>query len=114
MLGAVAGTSMKQAKDVARATVVLAYVGLCMTSSAKLGIGHLNATSVWRSARLGRGPILDDIKNYLEAENQKCYPRSPIETRSTYLKSWPGLLWYCRMRVRNRQQRRLSAACDGS
>ena len=85
-----------QAKDVARATVVLAYVGLLYDVEREARDRHLNADQRLALRQSKSRPILDDIKNYLEAEKPKVLPKRPIEDAIDYtLKGWPALLWYC-------------------
>jgi transposase len=81
---------------VARATVVLAYVGLLYDVEREARDPHLNADQCLALRQAGSRPILGDIKNYLEAEKTKVSPKSPIEAAiDDTLKSWPALLWYC-------------------
>jgi hypothetical protein len=85
-----------RAKDVARATVVLAYVGLLYDVEREARDHHLNADRRLALHQARSRPILDDIKNYHKAEKSKVLPKSPIEDAIDYtLKGWPALLWYC-------------------
>jgi len=85
-----------QAKDVARATVVLAYVGLLYDVEREARDCHLNADQRLALRQARSRPILEDIKNYLEAEKPKVLPKSLMEDAIDYtLKSWTALLCYC-------------------
>src|SRR5260370_20330957 len=85
-----------QAKDVARATVVLAYVGLLYDVEREARDCYLNADQRLALRQARSRPILEDIKNYLEAEKPKVLPKSLMEDAIDYtLKSWTALLCFC-------------------
>jgi hypothetical protein len=60
-----------EAEDVARATVVLAYVGLLYDVEREARDCHLNADQRLALRQARSRPILEDIKNYLEAGRRR-------------------------------------------
>jgi hypothetical protein len=85
-----------QTSDVARATVVLAYVGLLYEVEREVRGRQLNAGERLALRQAKSRPILDDIKAYLETEKPKVLPKSPMGDAIEYaLKNWEALLRYC-------------------
>jgi hypothetical protein len=85
-----------QTSDVARATVVLAYVGLLYEVEREVRGRQLNAGERLALRQAKSRPILDDIKAYLETEKPKVLPKSPMGDAIEYaLKNWEALLRHC-------------------
>jgi transposase len=85
-----------QSSDVMRSTVMLAYIRLLYdvereARDCKLSGGQRRALRQVKSL-----PILEDIKNYLEAERPRVLPKGPEGQAIAYtLSNWEALVRYC-------------------
>jgi transposase len=84
-----------QTSDLCRATVMLAYIQLLYEVEREARQGNLNPEQRRESRQTKSRPILEDIKNYLQAEKPKVLPKSAIGDAIDYtLSNWEALLRY--------------------
>jgi transposase len=85
-----------QTSDVMRSMVMLAYVRLLYDVEHEARERHLSGVErrLLRQAR--SSPILEDIRAYLEREQPKMLPKSPVGQAIAYtLSNWKALVQYC-------------------
>ena len=76
-----------------RATVMLAYIQLLYEIEREARQGNLNPEQRRELRQTKSRPILEDIKNYLQAEKPKVLPKSAIGEAIDYtLSNWEALL----------------------
>jgi len=84
-----------QTSDLCRTTVVLAYVGLLYEVEREAREHKLNAVARLALRQTKSRPILDDLKDYLEAERIKVLPKSPVGEAIYYtISNWSALERY--------------------
>src|SRR6266550_9500050 len=84
-----------QTSDLCRATVMLAYIQLLYEVEREARQGNLNPEQRRELRQTKSRPILEDIKNYLQAEKPKVLPKSAIGEAIDYtLSNWEALLRY--------------------
>lgn len=82
-----------QTSDLCRATVVLAYIQLLYDVEREARNATAEQRRELRQAK--SRPILEDIKNYLQAEKPKVLPKSPMGVAIDYtLSNWEALVRY--------------------
>ncbi len=84
-----------QSSDVMRSTILLAYIRLLYDVEREARETRLTARQRHRLRSRRSGPILEDIRAYLEKEREQVLPKSPIGVAIGYaLSNWRALVRY--------------------